>query len=370
MVGNKAAAPVPAEMEEATLLDRIVEEQAKQKAAIASRYQPVMSTKDLIDREKQIQYLVDHIMIDGVDYGWMPGTKPLRAAPGEYQAKPSLFKAGAERVAAFFGYAPDYRIDEVIEAWTGEEYGEPLFYYRVKCSLLKDNFPVGQGIGSASSWESKYRYRKGERKCPECRESGSIIRDKYATSGGWVCLKSKGGCGTKFPDPCPEIEDQNIEKVPNPDVADVVNTIQKMAQKRAYVAATLSATGLSARFTQDLEDLPLPPPVASEPTTPEAKPSPAPSGRVKAADQVPAELAAIFGRIQKHSNVEQELGLLAEALAERIGGMEKADAEFNRLVAMQNVKHWSKLSVEQARIVARDLWTAIQAAPEPAKAAE
>lgn len=36
----------------------------------------------------------------------------------------------------------------------------------------------------------------------------------------------------------------------------VVNTVRKMAQKRAYVAATLSATGASQYFTQDLEDLP------------------------------------------------------------------------------------------------------------------
>jgi hypothetical protein len=39
----------------------------------------------------------------------------------------------------------------------------------------------------------------------------------------------------------------------NPDVADVVNTIQKMAQKRALVAATLIATSASEFFTQDVE---------------------------------------------------------------------------------------------------------------------
>ena len=43
-------------------------------------------------------------------------------------------------------------------------------------------------------------------------------------------------------------------RVPNPDVADVVNTIQKMAQKRALVAATLIATSASEFFTQDVED--------------------------------------------------------------------------------------------------------------------
>jgi hypothetical protein len=48
--------------------------------------------------------------------------------------------------------------------------------------------------------------------------------------------------------------DTALYRVPNPDVADVVNTIQKMAQKRALVAATLIATSASEFFTQDVED--------------------------------------------------------------------------------------------------------------------
>jgi hypothetical protein len=48
--------------------------------------------------------------------------------------------------------------------------------------------------------------------------------------------------------------DTTLYRIPNPDVADVVNTIQKMAQKRALVAATLIATSASEFFTQDMED--------------------------------------------------------------------------------------------------------------------
>ena len=40
----------------------------------------------------------------------------------------------------------------------------------------------------------------------------------------------------------------------NPDTPDLVNTILKMATKRAYIAAVLNATGASEFFTQDLED--------------------------------------------------------------------------------------------------------------------
>jgi hypothetical protein len=48
--------------------------------------------------------------------------------------------------------------------------------------------------------------------------------------------------------------DTALYRIPNPDVADAVNTVQKMAQKRALVAATLIATSASEFFTQDLED--------------------------------------------------------------------------------------------------------------------
>ena len=48
--------------------------------------------------------------------------------------------------------------------------------------------------------------------------------------------------------------DATVYAVPNSDPAEQVNTILKMADKRALVAATLIATGLSEYFTQDIED--------------------------------------------------------------------------------------------------------------------
>lgn len=46
-------------------------------------------------------------------------------------------------------------------------------------------------------------------------------------------------------------------RIPNSDVFDVINTIDKMAQKRALVAAVLVATNASEFFTQDMEDFAL-----------------------------------------------------------------------------------------------------------------
>lgn len=69
------------------------------------------------------------------------------------------------------------------------------------------------------------------------------------------CFKKKGGCGAKFPDGDQTIESQQTGRVFNPDIADQVNTIQKMSQKRSLVGAVLLAVNASEFFTQDIEDM-------------------------------------------------------------------------------------------------------------------
>jgi hypothetical protein len=71
-----------------------------------------------------------------------------------------------------------------------------------------------------------------------------------------VLLGKKGGCGATFHSTTSEITKQETGRVENPDIADVYNTVLKMAKKRAQVDATLTAVGASDLLTQDLEDLP------------------------------------------------------------------------------------------------------------------
>jgi len=230
------------------LLDQIVSEQAQ----MATRYLPVLSIDQAIERRDAIQKLKNLVLTKDVDYGIIPGTD-----------KPTLLKPGAEKINSFFGYVPRYDVlAGSIEDWNGQLYGEPLFYYHVVCTLEKDGKPVGAGTGSCSSWERKYRYRASKRLCPECG-AASLIKGKaewekgdYKIRGSFICFEKKGGCGAKFYGDDPAILNQPLGEVANPDVADIVNTVQKMADKRAYVAATLSATGASQWFTQDVEDLP------------------------------------------------------------------------------------------------------------------
>lgn len=180
---------------------------------------------------------VDH------DYGVIPGT-----------AKPTLLKPGAEKLSSLFGLSPAFVFTEKDLDWTGEKHGgEPFFYFQYLCTMYAGERIIAQGVGSCNSWEKKYRYRNADRLCPKCGKA-TIIKGKEEYGGGWLCFVKKGGCGAKFSDTDQAIVGQQTGQVKNPDPADIVNTIDKMAQKRALIAATLIATNASEYFTQDMED--------------------------------------------------------------------------------------------------------------------
>jgi len=204
---------------------------------------PVVTVKDALAAYQAKKDLIDGIMEADVDYGVIPGS-----------TKPTLLKAGAEKATSFFGLFPRFVDAEVVNDWTGEQHGgEPFFFYRRTCNLWRGDQLVASVDGSCNSWEKKYRYRGGERVCPNCGKP-TIIKGKAEYGGGWLCFAKKGGCGAKFADADTAITGQEVGQVNNPDIADLVNTILKMADKRALVAATLIATGLSEYFTQDIDD--------------------------------------------------------------------------------------------------------------------
>jgi hypothetical protein len=204
---------------------------------------PVISVRDALYAYQAKKDLIDGIMKAGVDYGIIPGT-----------SKNTLLKAGAEKATSFFGLSARFKDAVTVEDFTGKDHdGEPFFFYRRTCELWRGEQLVAAVDGSCNSFEKKYRYRNSDRSCPECGKN-TIIKGKAEFGGGWLCFAKKGGCGAKFPDNAPAILDQNTGQIKNPDIADLANTILKMADKRALVAATLIATGLSEYFTQDVED--------------------------------------------------------------------------------------------------------------------
>jgi hypothetical protein len=123
-----------------------------------------------------------------------------------------------------FGLNPEYDFLEKTE-----NYKDGFFAYNIKCTLYRNGNPVSQGIGSCNSMEKKYRYINADA-VPDGVDPSAVekITDKYGR--------------VKY-------------KIPNPHIADLVNTILKMAKKRAFIDAVLQVASLSDVFTQDLEDI-------------------------------------------------------------------------------------------------------------------
>jgi len=188
----------------------------------------------------KFQNIVHANLIPNQDFGVIPGTM-----------KPTLLKPGAEKIAKLLNLADEYEIMDKIEDWD-----RPLFHYTIKCLLrhIGSGIVVSEGVGECNSMEAKYRWRESKRVCPICGAS-AIIKGKEQYGGGWLCFKKMGGCGKAWPDGAPEIVSQQVGQVENEDIYSQVNTILKMAKKRALVDAALSAGRLSNIFTQDMEDI-------------------------------------------------------------------------------------------------------------------
>lgn len=214
--------------------------EAKELAVISVAEQAPVPVEVLRQQVQAIQSVMQKVMQKDVHFGVIPGTGK----------KPSLLKAGAEKICMLFRLIPEFNV-------TRNNLARDHVEYEVICTLKNPRGEVmGQGVGLCSTMESKYRWRQGARACPSCGCQGTIIKGKAEYGGGWLCFAKKGGCGQKFDDGDTSIESQNVDKIENPDLADQYNTVLKMAKKRAHVDATITATAASDIFTQDVEDMP------------------------------------------------------------------------------------------------------------------
>jgi len=219
---------------------------------------PVMDLAEAQRRLKEFQQFIAGYLVEGIDqdYGIIPGT-PRR----------TLFQPGADKLIEVYGLVPKIAIlSKTIN------YETNLFDYEVEVSLLRGDRVVGMGLGSCSSFESKYRFRNAERVCPDCGKP-TIIKGRPEYGGGWLCWRKKDGCGATFADEDPAIVNQDQGKVENDNMIDQKNTVLKMAVKRAKVAATIAATRSSGIFTQDLDDNVEPASGAAAPSSPPPNPA-------------------------------------------------------------------------------------------------
>lgn len=233
---------------------------------------PVMSPAEAMQSLSEFQSFVKSYLVEGIDndFGTIPGTK-----------KPTLFKPGADKLCEVYGL-----YDEYVFLSNKEDFETGLFDYVLKCVLRsrRDDSIVGTGLGSCSSYESKYRWREALRKCPTCGKEN--IRKSKNAGEGWYCWKKLDGCGATFKEGDKSVESQPTGRTENPDIIDAKNTVLKMAKKRAKIDAVIGVTRSSGIFTQDMDDIP--PAVTTTappaPVTTEATPAPPPPAAAKAVD--------------------------------------------------------------------------------------
>lgn len=168
-----------------------------------------------------IQQLLETTLKQDVDFGVIPGTGN----------KPTLYKAGSEQILAMFQIAVDPMVEDLST--------DDCFRYRVTVRLTNSSTQefLGSGIGEASSNETKYKWRRTYVK----KEFDNTPEDRRRIKYG---QRKQGNDWVDF-------EEMQVRQEP----ADLANTILKMAKKRAQIDATLTVTGASSMFEQDLEDL-------------------------------------------------------------------------------------------------------------------
>lgn len=195
-----------------------------------------------------VRTLRENVFVKDSDYGVIPGT-------GD---KPVLLLPGMEKLLRALNLRAEYvEREKTLNFETG------LFYFEYECRLVDyaNEVCVSTAIGSANSYESKWRWREAKRVCPSCGKD-AINKSKFPPKNrpnekpGWYCFGKVGGCGAEFGADDPAITGQQIGRVQNPDIADQLNTICKIAQKRALASAIKGAANVSEFFTVDLEDLP------------------------------------------------------------------------------------------------------------------
>lgn len=170
-----------------------------------------LTAADIRHRVNTIQEVMNAVMKKDVHYGIIPGCK-----------KPSLYKPGSEVLLTTFQIATSIEVTDLST--------DDCVRYQVR--VIGTHAPsgtlLGEGIGECSSNETKYKWRKAY----DDEWNATDENRRRITFGKY--------------------KDKQVRVEP----ADVANTILKMAKKRAQIDMTLTTTGASDCFEQDVEDLP------------------------------------------------------------------------------------------------------------------
>lgn len=182
---------------------------------------PAISIQDAKQLVADMKEFRRHVLVPGVDYGEIPGVQ-----------KPSLLKPGAEKLLNIFGLGVRHVPLQQIEDW---DKGFFSYNYRAEVYVLRTGTVIADCEGSCNSKEDKYRYRVLMGWDATDDEKRAAVKTKERR------YKNKKGT-------------YKVYYVANSEPYSLVNTLKKMAQKRAMIGAVLIATRASEEYTQDVED--------------------------------------------------------------------------------------------------------------------
>ena len=190
-----------------------------------------LSIDELTTQVNKIQQIMESVMIVDTHYGTIPGT-----------TKPTLYKAGAEKLNLVFRLSPAYEMEKIEHDGGHREYN-----FICRLTHLPTGLMFAEGYGSCSTLESKYRYRWDDtdievpKEYWETRDISLLGGSAFTARKTWINKKQVWHI---------------FQKIEISDPADYYNTCLKIGKKRALIDATLTATAASDIFTQDLDDNP------------------------------------------------------------------------------------------------------------------
>lgn len=190
--------------------------------SLAFRYTP----DELAIAMQQLLEMRRAVLIEGTDYGLIPGTG----------SKPALLKSGAEKLVMVAGFMvhddslpPDPGRDGVTIRYTLLRAGNGPWVCGL-CGEHYPGYPIAQAKGYAGYDEDRFY------KSPAMQAAGAErVERKYAAKDNR------------------EVNPRRWEG-PFDEYRAPWNSVLKMAAKRAFVAATLNAVAGSGLFTQDIDD--------------------------------------------------------------------------------------------------------------------
>jgi hypothetical protein len=182
---------------------------------------PPRITPEVIAYTKQsialLQGMVKDLLISGIDYGRIKGTP-----------QDSLWDPGASTIIGAFNCYPGRR--EVLRLEDNDQ--KIVFVVEVPLISRTTQQQVGSGIGAASTMETKYKYRWVANP-KEWGYDEEVIKTFKKKPG-----RDEWGANC------------TVYRIPNPEHSELLNTIVKIASKRAEVDAAEALPGVASVLRQ------------------------------------------------------------------------------------------------------------------------